>query len=182
MRSWILRVLGAHEMRRRRLTGSSKTARISSRTEPSQRCLRVRTIQEEADWNHGPDEPKLPKKPHETCTNHPSPTGPTTRPPKSTPSRAARHCTWSSPSAVAAREQRPQQRRSERVTNSNGQKRAQARVEAICEKSRVENKRTLGILRAKGWQREDDHGVGQHWTALPCSSQECRYVAPAALV
>jgi hypothetical protein len=39
-------------------------------------------------------------------TNPPSPTGPTTRPPKSTLSRAARHCTWSLPSVAAAREKR----------------------------------------------------------------------------
>ena len=55
-----------------------------------------------------------------TFTNLLSPTGPTTRPPKSTPSRAARHYTWSSRSAAAAREKIDPNNDEARTTNGDG--------------------------------------------------------------
>lgn len=157
-------------MRRRKPTGSSKKATVSV-TKLSQCCQKARKTQEQA-RRGGSKEAEIAKSlSYKDCfagryTNPPSPTGPTTRPPKSTPSRAARHCTWSSLSAAVAREHASQthirttKREQDTVT---GNRSASASGAIHVGATPATSKGTQAILRAKGLATNDrEHGVGWH--------------------
>lgn len=106
-----------------------------------------------------------------------SPIGPTTRPPKSTPSKAAQPCTWSSPSVVVAREQIPATTKAKSRPDNHERKHDQRQPAHGAKSSCCQKIKTPRIFESERLGTTDERGHGV-WTAL---DRQLRRVPPKKL-